>query len=344
MAIVEYISLAIVNDYILASLGGKSISTCIFNLALIIGGTIINDGAISSDVESIVPILYLHTGAMASGNVQHRSLESSGTMVRPVVSETVRLSSNGEGVLNGLPLCDIGRISGHGLGNFGVPALESVAPPDRILDSGGIISVEKIAVGRLFRRILQRSVGKFVFYGVLDRRPLGRQGYVGLRHGEDAARLKDRLIGRLLPTGELVASLLRLLAGDGHHIAGCVERPGVRVPGTTVQVVGHDVVSHVLRVEVHVLSDSVGEQDIASGQVAVGAPCDQAVRAAVDSLRVGQAAHAAGDAHRLALAHRFAALVLVGRRTGVPQIEPGRSEPLGLDHDLAVHVIAIIIG
>ena len=171
---------------------------------------------------------------------------------------------------------------------------------------------------------------------------MGRQGYVGLGHGEDATRLDDRLI-RLLPAGELVANLLGLLAGDGHHIAGCVERPGIRAPGTTVQIVGHDVVGHVLRVEVHVLSDSVGERDIASGQVAISAPCNQAVRAAAGGRRLRQAAHTAGDAHRPALAHRFAALVLVGRRACVPQVEPGRGQPLGLDHDLAVHMVAVIV-
>ena len=155
------------------------------------------------------------------------TLKSSGAMVLPIVSEAVRLSNNGEGVLNGLPLRDIGRISSHGFRNHGIPIPESVAPSDRILDGGGIVSIKKITVGRLFRRILQRSVGKIIFNGVLDRRPLGRQGNVGLGHREDVTRPNGGLIGRfLLPAGELVAGLLGLLVGDGHHIASGVERLG----------------------------------------------------------------------------------------------------------------------
>ena len=172
---------------------------------------------------------------------------------------------------------------------------------------------------------------------------MGRQGNVGLGHREDAARLNDRLIGRLLPTGKLVAGLLGLLAGDGHHIAGCVERPGVRVPGTTIQIVGHDVVGHVLRVEVHVLSDSVGERDIASGQVAISAPCNQAVRAAAGGRRLRQAAHTAGDAHLGTLSHRGAVLEFEIRRAGVPQVEAGSRPSLCLDDDPAVHMVAVLV-
>ena len=343
LAVAEHFTFGIVDDNMVASLGRKSVLSRVLYLAVLCA-LIGNDRRITGDVEGFVADLNLDALLSVPVRDLFNALKSSGTVVIPIISEAVRLSDNGEGVLNGLPLCDIGRISGHGLGNLGVPTLEGVAPSDGILDSGGIVSVEKIAVGRLLRRILQRSVVKLVLDGVLDRRPLGRQSNVGLGHGEDASRLNGGVVGRFLPAGKLVASLLRLLGGDGYHIAGCVECLGVRAPGAAVQVVGHDVVGYVLRVEVHVLGDSIGELDVGSGQVAVGAPCDQAVRAAVDGLRVGQAAHAAGDAHRLALAHRFAALVLVGCRTGVPQIEPGRSEPLGLDHDLAVHVIAISIG
>ena len=272
-AVIKYFAFGIVDDNISAGLGRKSVLSCVLYLAVLCA-LIGNDRRIAGDIEGFRADLNPDALLTVSARNRLYTLKSDGVMVLPIVSEAVRLSNNGEGVLNGLPLRDIGRISSHGFRNLGVPTLESVAPSDRILDGGSIVSIKKITVGRLFRRILQRSVGKIVFNGVLDRRPLGRQGNIGLGHREDVTRPNGGLIGRFLPAGELVAGLLGRLVGDGHHIASGVERLGVRAPGAAVQLVGHDVVSHVLRIEVHILSDSVGERDIASGQAAIGAPCD----------------------------------------------------------------------
>ena len=172
---------------------------------------------------------------------------------------------------------------------------------------------------------------------------MGRQSYIVPRHSEGGSRTNQRVVSRNFPTSELVSVFRRLSRGNRNQFASGIEGFRVRVPRAAIRIVGHDVISHVLRIEVHVLSNSAGERDIGSSQVAISAPCDQAVRTAVGDLRFGQAAHAAGNAHRFALAHRFAALVLVGSRTGVPQVKPGRCESFGLNHDLAIYMIAITI-
>ena len=94
--------------------------------------------------------------------------------------------------------------------------------------------------------------------------PLSHQGHIFTRHSEGFSRCDVVTISRELPTLELVAVLLWLSVSDSHGIAGCVEHLGVRVPGTAVQIVSHAVVGHILRVEVHVLSDGVGELDVGS--------------------------------------------------------------------------------
>ena len=94
--------------------------------------------------------------------------------------------------------------------------------------------------------------------------PLSHQGHILTRHSEGFSRCDVDTISRELPTLELVAVLLWLSVSDSHSIAGCVKHLGVRVPGAAAQIVGHAVVGHILRVEVHVLSDGVGEIDVGS--------------------------------------------------------------------------------
>ena len=172
--------------------------------------------------------------------------------------------------------------------------------------------------------------------------PLGRQGHVLGRHSEGASRIDVRTVGRELPALELVAVFRRLSRGDRNRIAGCIELLGFHAPGAAVQLVGHDVVGHVLRVEVHILSDSVGERDIASGQVGGGAPRHQAVLAAVDGLLLGQLAQDFGDAHLRIRAHGLGVLLRILILPSVTQPELNGSEVLRLDHHRAVHVVPVI--
>ena len=104
--------------------------------------------------------------------------------------------------------------------------------------------------------------------------PLGRQGHVLGRHNEGVSRSDVRIVGRELPALELVTGPLGLLACDNHSITCGVAILGIGFPRTLSQIIIHEVLSHVLGIEVRILLHREGEPDLIARQPRISSPSD----------------------------------------------------------------------